>query len=124
MTINLDELNIRTKENEILKDRLFKCLTYKEIGEKWGKSTERIRQIIMKLYMQLCWKNNKRSPSYITISQLSYRVQKCLLTANIKSIRQLRNISMNKLLNIKNLGKYGLKEILILLGRKDDLQNI
>ena len=118
-----NELNKHERNIEILKDRLFNCLTYKEIGKKWNVSSERVRQILCKFYYR--YKFNKRPrPSYITIDDFSVRVQHALARKGITTINELRRTPIIELKKITNMGKVGIREICELLGRQDDFENI
>ncbi len=113
------------RDKSVFEFRLFKGMTYRQIGELLGISQERVRQIVKRCYRVFCWslerqeklfkiKNvplEKPKENLVTLDDLSIRSRNALMSANIKEFEDLAKFRERDILRLRNIGKQGLTEI-------------
>jgi len=113
------------RDKSILKFRLFKGMTYRQIGELKGISGGRVEQIVSRCYRIFCWslereerlfkiKNIPLEPpkeNFVTLDDLSIRSRNALRSANIKEFEDLAKFRERDILKLRQIGKKGLTEI-------------
>ena len=98
------ELQERTNRILVLRDDGH---TYREIGEMYGISPERVRQIEHKhrrrqcLYSNEFWREIRKYTKYDVVAT---RVLKVLLRNGIRSIEELKQVSLEELWKCRNYG--------------------
>lgn len=97
---------ILTPRERMIYNARLKGLPLRQIGNNFGVSGERIRQIEAQILRKL-HKFDNPTP----YGNLSVRAENCLRTAGIKSLKEARKTDSYKLLCIKNIGKKTLVEI-------------
>ena len=113
------------RSKKIFELRVFKRMTYRQLGEVFGISGERVNQIIRKCYRIFCVALDRQerllkiknipleAPKeyFITLNDLSVRTRMALLAANIKEFEDLAKYRSREILSLRQIGKKGLTEI-------------
>ena len=113
--MGMTQIKIRERERKILQLRANHTL--EEIGETFGVTRERIRQIEMKALRRIALSKKFREQGPITVRsdierlELSVRAYNCLRKSNINTIENILESGPLKLLKIKNLGCKCMQEI-------------
>ncbi len=110
---------IKDRNQEIVKLRVFKRMTYGQLSDVFGITEERIRQIIYKCYRGMC-RDLERSERFrafggaqcsLSLDDLPVMTRNALRSANIKRVEDLSRFSEEGLLNIPYIGLKGLRAI-------------
>lgn len=113
--MGMTQIKIRERERKILQLRANHTL--EEIGEMFGVTRERIRQIEAKALRRIALSKRFKEDGPITVKSdierlvLSIRADNCLRKSNINTIENILESGPLKLLKIKNLGCKCIQEI-------------
>lgn len=107
------------KTLKMMRIRLFKKKTFKEIGKEFGVSKERVRQLICREMRrsEALYYINSLPPEAITINtlcdagEMSERARNCLVNNGYNLLSELSSLSMLDLLRMPNLGRKKYHEV-------------
>ena len=109
--IDIVTKKLSVRERQILNMRYIDHLTYKMIGNSFGVSPERIRQIESRALAKLKHEPKTINPFEIGELKLSFRTYNCLRRTRIDTVFDLLETSDKELLEIRNFGSKCLNEI-------------
>lgn len=110
--------DLKVRNKQIYENRVFDKMTLKGIGKKYGLTKERVRQIVYEIGCQRV--QNMRSgikdgefPDSFLLENidLSVRVQTCMRCSGIKTVGEVKKMSVNDLFRIKNFGRKSFREL-------------
>ena len=113
------------RDKSILEFRLFKGMSYRQIGKLLGISQERVRYILNRCYQVMCAtlerqekllniKNARLEPpkeNLVMLEDLSIRTCNALRSANIKDFEDLAKFREKDILELRQVGMKGITEI-------------
>ena len=113
--MGMTQIKIRERERKILQLRA--SYTLEEIGEMFGVTRERIRQIEARALRRIALSKRFKEDGPITVKsdierlELPIRVDNCLRKSNINTIEDIIESGPLELLKIKSLGNKSIQEI-------------
>ena len=110
-----NSITLTDRSKMIIKDLVFQDMTFNTVGNKYGVTAERVRQIFYKSYRNLIFSYNRlcvNEPSEIdkySLDNLPINVAACLRRAGYNDLHQLENVSQAELKDVYRLGKKGIE---------------